>query len=221
MAYVTSDAVLGVGTGNTVRHFIQTLQSESDWMRPQAAVATSLETKRSLKSAGIQVIDLEDIKQRLSIYVDGADEIDRLGRAIKGGGGAHVEEKRVARSSQAWICIIDESKLVEQLGTNAPIPLEVIPGLVANVLTAVTLMGGSATVRAAQVADSGNPLVDVSGLSLSNPLWTEDALEAIPGVIACGVFAHRRADVILVGRADGSVLTLKITAITPNICHPD
>ena len=215
LAYVTPSMVLGVGSGSTVAHFIRALGEYAG--RPSRAVATSADTEARLRSAGIATIPLEASDTPLALYVDGADEIDRDGRAIKGGGGAHTQEKRVARASKTWVCIIDQHKLVDRIGQCAAVPLEIDADSFAPVAAAVAALGGTATLRVRnRLADSGNPLVDVRGLSLSDALGMERVLEAIPGVIACGIFAQRRADVILVGRADGTVETLVTGASHPS-----
>lgn len=206
LAYVEPGALLGVGSGSTVAHFIDALAGSA--VRPAAAVAASRDTEEALVRAGITVIALDDAERPLSVYVDGADEVERSGRAIKGGGGAHAREKLIAKASSTWVCIVDESKLVERLGESAPVPLEVVPELLPTVLVSVATLGGEPRLCEGRLADSGDPLVDVHGLDLADPVAVEDALEAIPGVVACGVFARRRADVVLVGRADGSVETI-------------
>lgn len=210
LAYVTPGSVLGVGTGSTVAHFIEVLSTSTH--RPSAAVATSCDTETRLRDVGIGIIELEELDTPLWLYVDGADEVDGGGHAIKGAGGAHAREKRVARASDAWVCIIDDSKLVDRLGSRARVPLEVEPQALAGVQAAVVSLGGRPRLRAGQLADSGNLLVDVSDLDLSDPCGMEDRLEAIPGVVACGIFAHRRVDVILAGRSDGSVATIVLGA---------
>jgi ribose 5-phosphate isomerase A len=206
IAYIPPGAVIGVGTGSTVTYFIDAIGESGAGVT--RAVATSIDTEQRLRRVGISLVALEDADKPLALYVDGADEIDFLGRAIKGGGGAHTREKRVASASTAWVCIVDDGKPVDHLGIRAPVPLEVESTALTEVVAAVTALGGSPELRARILTDSGNPLVDVHGLDLFDPLRMEDALEAIPGVIACGIFARRRADVILVGREDGSVLTL-------------
>ena len=203
LAYLRDQTTIGVGTGSTVAYFIDAVGSSR-----VNAVPTSADTEQRLRRVGITPIALEDAERPLALYVDGADEIDRLGRAIKGGGGAHVREKRVAQSSQEWVCIVDEGKLVERLGRRAPVPLEVAAASLAEASVAIALLGGVPRLRAGIPADSGNLLMDICGLDLSDPEHMEDALETIPGVVACGIFAHRRADVILVGREDGSVSTI-------------
>ncbi|MDP2234743.1 MAG: ribose-5-phosphate isomerase RpiA [Actinomycetota bacterium] len=206
LAYLRPDTVIGVGTGSTVAHFIDALGAGGAGVT--RAVATSIDTEQRLLHIGISPIALEDAEKPFALYVDGADEVDFLGRAIKGGGGAHTREKRVAQASSRWVCVVDESKLVDRLGMRAPVPLEVESVTLAAVMAAVAALGGSPELRAGILTDSGNPLLDIHGLDLSDPRRVEDALEAIPGVVACGIFARRRADVILVGRKDGSVLAL-------------
>lgn len=206
LAYLRPDTVIGVGTGSTVAHFIDALSAGGAGVT--RAVATSTDTEQRLRRVGISPIALEDAERPLALYIDGADEIDFLGRAIKGRGGAHTREKRVAQASRTWVCIVDESKLVDRLGTRVPVPLEIEPAALAETLAAVTRLGGAPAPRGGSPTDSGNALVDVRNLDLSDPLHMEDALEVIPGVVACGIFARRRADVILVGRADGSVFSL-------------
>lgn len=205
LAYLRPETAIGVGTGSTVAHFVDALGTSD--AKLDCVVATSIDTERRLLHIGITPIPLEDAAKPLALYVDGADEIDRLGRAIKGGG-AHAREKRVAQASVIWVCVVDESKLVDRLGTRAPVPLEIDSNALAKASKAVAALGAKAVPRVGSLADSGNPLVDVHNLDLSDPLRMEDALDAIPGVVACGIFAHRPADVILVGRSDGTVPTL-------------
>lgn len=206
LTFITPNTFIGVGTGSTVAHFIDALGQIGT--AATHVVATSTDTERRLRDIGITPVGLGDAEKPLALYVDGADEIDHLGRAIKGGGGAHTREKRVASASTTWVCIVDEGKLVDHLGVLAPVPMEVEPTALADVVAAVTALGGAPELRTGILTDSGNPLLDVHGLDLSDPLRVEDALDAISGVVACGIFAHRRADVILVGREDGSVLRL-------------
>jgi ribose 5-phosphate isomerase A len=202
LEYVLPDAVLGVGTGSTVAFFIETLAENRRY--PLAVVATSRDTERRVRALGIRVVDLNELEYPIPVYVDGADEVDLRGYAIKGGGGAHAREKRVAMAADTWVCIVDSGKFVERIGRRAPVPLEVEPHLLQEVSAAVEALGGRPVVRDGWRADSGNLLVDVSALDLSEPLATENALEAIPGIVACGIFALRRADLIIVGQVDGS-----------------
>lgn len=200
--YVLPDAVLGVGTGSTVGFFIEALVESP--RRPAAVVATSRDTERRVQELGVPLLDLSEVEIPIPVYVDGADEVDSRGRAIKGGGGAHVREKQVATAAASWVCIVDSGKLVKRIGGLAPVPLEVEPHCLQSVRVAVEELGGRPVVREGGRADSGNLLVDVTELDLSEPLAMELALEAIPGVVACGIFARRRADLVIVGRANGS-----------------
>jgi ribose 5-phosphate isomerase A len=143
-------------------------------------------------------------ERRPSLYVDGADEIDMSGRAIKGGGAALTREKRLAAASHYWACIVDATKIVHAIG-DEPVPLEVAFEMVDSVSAAIAALGGKARAREGVLTDGGNPVLDAAGLSLEDPLEIEELLDAIPGVIGNGVFARRTADVILVGRAGGGV----------------
>lgn len=207
--YVTSDHVIGVGTGSTVAYFIAALGRRPQ--RPVAAVATSARTAMLLERAGIRVVTLGEL-DALAVYVDGADEIDSDGRMIKGAGGAHTAEKIVASAARMFVCIADESKSVAMLGVRAPLPLEVVPVAARVVAKRIAEMGGLAVLRHGMVTDSGNPLLDVTGLDFSDPVALELALDAIPGVIECGLFARRRADVALIGIRDGTTRTVKFRA---------
>jgi len=201
--FVHPGRILGVGTGSTVALFIEELGLSG--VRPSAAVSTSDATDALLREIDVGVAELDAVDEPIEVYVDGADEVDPHGRAIKGGGGAHTREKRVANASEAWICIVDDAKVVPHLGYRWAVPLEVEADRLQEVHDAVTALGGLPTLREGRVADSGNPLVDVSGLELDDPARMESRLEAIDGVVACGIFAHRRADVVIVGHADGTV----------------
>lgn len=205
--YVTPDMVLGVGTGTTMAHFLDALEEAA--VRPLSAVATSRATEMRLRLLRIPVVPLGEAEQPLPLYIDGADEIDRYGRAIKGAGGAHWREKLVAQAALVWVCIVDESKLVTQLGVRAPVPIEVEPSNLEDVQAGVRELGGRPVLRTSVVTDAGNPIVDAYDLDLADPAEVELDLDAIPGVLACGIFAHRRANVILVGKADGSTYTIE------------
>lgn len=205
--FVDSGSVLGVGSGSTVEHFIGEL-GRSD-RRPAFVVPTSLRSESLLRAIGLTVVELEASTGPIEVYVDGADEIDGFGRAIKGGGGAHTREKLVAGASKSWVCIVDESKVVPHLGVNAAVPLEVEAGAVGDVQASLLRWGVSSVVRREWDAHPDHALLDLRGLELSDPSETESRLEAMPGVVACGIFAHRTADLILVGHPDGSVVTLR------------
>lgn len=201
--FVEAEAIIGVGTGSTVAHFIDALASTVVPL-PQV-VSTSDSTDARLRQRGIAVVEIGAAVLPLGVYVDGADEIDRMGRAIKGGGGAHTREKAVARASQTWICIVDDTKVVSSLGSCSPVPIEVEAERLQAVREAIEGMGALVTVREPTPRRGDTLIADVHGLELQHPLDMERRLESITGVIACGIFAHRPADLILVGHVDGSV----------------
>jgi ribose 5-phosphate isomerase A len=200
--FVQPGMTIGVGTGSTADWFITLLSELPAARRPAAAVASSLVTAAALRAAGIRVLDPAAAPYPLPLYVDGADEVDPELRLIKGGGGAHTREKAVATASELFVCIVDESKLVDRLGA-APVPLEVVPWAAAFVAERVTALGGHPAARAGFLTDNDNIVVDVTGLELSDPEGLELELDAIPGVVACGIFARRRADLVLVGSVAG------------------
>jgi ribose 5-phosphate isomerase A len=204
LGWVAGAEVLGVGTGSTVDRFLDALADSP--VRPAAAVATSARTSRRLQELGIELVSLPEVGS-LPVYVDGADEVDVLGRMIKGAGGALTMEKIVASASMLLVCIVDETKFVDALGDGgAPIPMQVLTPARELVLDRMTGLGAQATVRPTP-AESGDLLIDVRGLDLADPTALEVGLDAIPGVVECGVFALRRADIVLIGGADGIVLT--------------
>ena len=208
LAYVKPDQLLGVGTGSTVSCFVEAMALRKVY--PSAAIPTSFETEKLLLEAGIEIIQLKELNQLIPVYIDSADYIDYSGQAIKGGGGAHNIEKQVASVSQNWVCIIDESKLVDNWKARYPIPLEIIPKEYEEVASQVSLMGGHLVQRSGGNADSGNLLAEIQDLDLTRDLkLLEKKIESIPGVVACGIFATRRADVILVGKSNGSVSPVK------------
>ena len=158
-------------------------------------------TAAALRHAGIRVVGLEDALP-LPIYVDGADEVDPELRLIKGGGCAHAREKVLASAAELFVCVVDETKLVERLGA-APVPLAVLPMAAAYVAERVRMLGGNPAARPGFMTDDCAAVLDVSGLDLTDPERLEAELEAIPVVVASGLFAHRRADVVLVGAPSG------------------
>jgi ribose 5-phosphate isomerase A len=151
---------------------------------------------------GVEVLEIGEL--RPSLYVDGADQIDMGGRAIKGGGAAQTREKAIATRSDYWVCVVDATKVVQSIGDHT-VPVEVEPGAIEPAIAAIAEMGGVARVREDVFTDAGNPMLDASDLDFGDPRALEDALDAIPGVVGNGVFAHRTADLILVGRSDGGV----------------
>jgi len=194
LAHVSEGTVVGVGTGSTVAHFIDGLAGR----RVAGAVASSEATAARLRARGIAVLDLNETGP-LPLYVDGADACDRRRRLVKGGGAALTREKIVAAASERFVCIIDPSKRVEQLG-EVPLPLEVIPmarALVARAIAATT--GGRPVWREGVVTDNGGWILDVHGLTITAPEELEAALNQIAGVVSVGLFARRPADLVIVG----------------------
>jgi ribose 5-phosphate isomerase A len=203
LKYVVPGEIVGVGTGSTVNHFIDALASMKDQIK--GAVSSSEASTVRLKALGIPVFDSNDV-ERLSVYIDGADEIDQQGHMVKGGGAALTREKIVAAQSQQFVCIADESKLVAALGA-FPLPVEVIPMATARVIRQFAAMGGVAAVRLKNgqplVTDNGQHIVDVKGLTIADPLAFETQVSQWPGVVTVGVFALQKAQVCLLGTSQG------------------
>ncbi len=204
LALVRPGSVVGVGTGSTAAYFIEGLPAT----RAAGAVSSSVDTTHRLLAAGMRVVGLEEIGGRVEMYVDGADQVDPLLRLIKGAGGAMAREKVVASAADRFVCIVDETKVVTALG-GVPLPVEVLPMARAYVQREIDALGGVVAERALFVTDNGNVVLDVDGLDLSDPEALESILEALPGVVGCGLFARRRADSALVGAADGTFAVLK------------
>lgn len=203
LQYVTPGEIVGVGTGSTVNKFIDALASMKEQIK--GAVSSSEASTERLKALGIPVFDSNEV-QSLSVYIDGADEIDHQGHMVKGGGAALTREKIVAAQSQRFVCIADESKLVQTLG-NFPLPVEIIPMAAARLSRQFAVMGGTATVRlkdgAPLVTDNGQHILDVRGLQITDPLAFETVVSQWPGVVTVGVFAHQKAAVCLLGTSSG------------------
>ena len=203
LKYVVPGEIVGVGTGSTVNHFIDALASMKDQIK--GAVSSSEASTLRLKALGIPVFDSNDV-ERLSVYIDGADEIDQQGHMVKGGGAALTREKIVAAQSQQFVCIADESKLVAALGA-FPLPVEVIPMATARVIRQFAAMGGVASVRLKNgqplVTDNGQHIVDVKGLTIADPVAFETQVSQWPGVVTVGVFALQKAQVCLLGTSQG------------------
>lgn len=191
--------IVGVGTGSTANFFIDELAKIKG--RFDGAVASSEATAQRLKGHGIAVYELNDVGE-LDVYVDGADEITAHLHMIKGGGGALTREKIVAACSRKFICLADQSKLVDVLG-QFPLPLEVIPMARSYVARKLVQLGGQPRLREGFTTDNGNVILDVVGLSIMNPVEMETQLNQIVGVVTNGLFALRPADVLLLGTADG------------------
>ena len=203
LKYVVPGEIVGVGTGSTVNKFIDALATIKDQIK--GAVSSSEASTVRLKALGIPVFDSNEVKS-LSVYIDGADEIDHQGHMVKGGGAALTREKIVAAQSKQFVCIADESKLVDALGA-FPLPIEVIPMATARVMRQFAAMGGTAAVRLKDgqplVTDNGQHIVDVKGLKITDPVAFETTVSQWPGVVTVGVFALQKAQVCLLGTAQG------------------
>lgn len=203
LQYVVPGEIVGVGTGSTVNKFIDSLALMKNQIK--GAVSSSLASTERLKAIGIPVFDSNDVTE-LSVYVDGADEIDHSGYMIKGGGAALTREKIIAAQSKKFICIADESKLVNALGV-FPLPVEVIPMAAQRLINQFNAMGGRASVRLKNgqplVTDNGQHILDVTGLAIKDPVRFETTVSQWPGVVTVGVFAFQKANVCLLGTSSG------------------
>jgi len=201
--FVQPGQVLGVGTGSTVDFFIDALAAAR--IEVPATVSSSERSTRRLRHHGFTVVDLNEVAD-IAVYVDGADEIDPGFAMIKGGGGALTREKIVAAVARQFVCIADASKLVSTLG-RFPLPVDVIPMARAYVARELARLGGRPVLREGFVTDNGNLILDVHGLTITDPAGLEARVTAIAGVVSCGLFAARGADVLLLGTPDGVRLT--------------
>jgi ribose 5-phosphate isomerase A len=203
LQYVTPGTIVGVGTGSTVNKFIDALATIKDQIK--GAVSSSEASTQRLKALGIEVFDSNTVPE-LAVYIDGADEIDGQGHMVKGGGAALTREKIVAAQSRKFVCIVDDSKLVAALG-KFPLPVEIIPMAAQRITAQFAAMGGAARLRmkgdAPLVTDNGQHILDVTGLSITDPLAFESQINQWPGVVTVGVFAHQKAHVCLMGTATG------------------
>lgn len=197
--FVLPGQVVGVGTGSTVDKFIDALAGMRE--RIAGAVSSSARSSERLRALGIRVLDANEVES-LPVYIDGADEIDPRGHMIKGGGAALTREKIVADLAERFVCIADASKQVPVLGRFA-LPVEVIEMARERIVRRFAAIGGRAVLRAGVVTDNGHPLLDVHGLSITDPPALETEINQWPGVVACGIFARHRARVALIGGADG------------------
>lgn len=199
MDYIQIDDVIGVGTGSTANYFIDALASIKS--KIDGAVASSEASAERLKSHGIRVLDLNATGQ-LPVYVDGADEATQQRALIKGGGGALTREKIVANASTKFVCIADDSKLVDTLGT-FPLPVEVIPMARSSVARELVKLGGVPELREDFITDNGNIILDVHSLEIIEPIKMEMQISSLAGVVTVGIFAIRPADVLLLGSDNG------------------
>lgn len=199
LEYVEPGMIVGIGTGSTANYFIDALAGIKG--KIDGTVASSVASEERLKSHGIPVMDFNTAGQ-LSLYVDGADESTKHLHLIKGGGGALTREKIVAAGSDKFVCIADESKLVPVLGA-FPLPIEVIPMARSLVAREIVKLGGTPELREGFITDNGNIILDVRNMEILNPVEMETTINQIAGVVTVGIFAHRGADVLILGGSDG------------------
>ena len=193
---LTSSMVVGIGTGSTVNCFIDELGESSHLFK--GAVSSSNSSSKLLESKGIEVFSLNDVNG-IDFYIDGADEVDKNNNLIKGGGAAHTREKIVAAAAKDFICIVDKSKLVDELGS-FPLPIEVIPESRSLVARKIVSLGGVPKLRVGTKTDQNNEILDVTGLDLSDPLEIEKKLNSIAGVVDNGVFSINKPTKVLVSK---------------------
>jgi ribose 5-phosphate isomerase A len=193
--FVEENGVIGVGTGSTVKYFIDALAKIKH--RIDGAISSSEQSSKLLRAHGIEILDLNAVGT-IPVYVDGADECDGGRHLIKGGGGALTREKIIAAASKKFVCIVDPHKCVDVLG-KFPLPVEVIPMARSYVAREIEQRGGTPVWRTGCITDNGNWILDVHGLSIMDPEKLESEWNQITGVVTVGLFAHRRADVVLVG----------------------
>jgi ribose 5-phosphate isomerase A len=203
--YIEEGMVLGIGTGSTVNQLIEVLKDRK--IQLKGAVSSSNQTAAALRTARIPELDLNS-EGDLDLYIDGADEATADGILIKGGGGALTREKVVAAASARFVCIVDDSKMVEVLGSTFPLPVEVIPMARSYVARELVKLGGQPVLRNG-VTDNGNVILDVHHLRIADPVAFEAAVDMIVGVVTVGLFARRRADVLLIA-GDAGVTTVNL-----------
>ena len=203
MQFITPDSIIGVGTGSTVKYFIDELAVNKHLIK--GVVSSSSASTEQLKSHAIPIYDCNEVSS-LDLYVDGADEINSHKQMIKGGGGALTREKIIAAMAKQFVCIVDESKWVDTLG-QFPLPIEVIPMARSFVGREIVKLKGDPAYRSGVVTDNGNIIIDVHHLSISTPLALEEKINAIPGVVTVGLFAHRAADIVITGTKKGAQIT--------------
>ena len=195
-------SVIGVGTGSTANHFIEGLRDVGTHI--EGAVASSESSASRLRDAGIEVLDL-NMTGDLPLYVDGADEANDALELIKGGGGALTREKIVAAASREFVCIVDQSKCVRELGM-FPLPIEVLPMGRSFVARQMVALGGDPELRENFMTDNNNYILDVYDLNIANPVEMENVINQIPGVVTVGLFANRPADILLSAQSDGEIV---------------
>ncbi|MCF6775843.1 ribose-5-phosphate isomerase RpiA [Thiotrichales bacterium 19X7-9] len=199
ITFIKPDITLGIGTGSTVKHFIEALVPIKH--KINQVVSSSEDTTEKLKAHGFYVSDLNSVDP-VDLYIDGADECNHQKMLIKGGGGALTREKILATAAKEFICIIDQSKYVDLLG-RFPLPIEVIPMARGLVARAIIQLGGQPVLRENFITDNGNIILDIHNLEMSEPKMTEAVLTQLTGVVCCGLFAHRTADTVLMATNQG------------------
>lgn len=204
MQFVEPGMIVGVGTGSTVRYFIEALAAMKHDL--EGAVSSSEASTALLKTCGLPVMEL-NVAGTLPLYVDGADEADEHKRLIKGGGGALTREKVIAAASEKFVCIIDETKQVDVLG-KFPLPIEVIPMARSYVAREMVKLGGQPELREGVTTDNGNVILDVYNLRIIDPVELEQTINQIPGVVTVGLFAKRKADQMIIAKSDGDIACL-------------
>jgi len=204
LEYVIVDEIVGVGTGSTVNHFIDVLAEIKH--KINGAVSSSVASTERMQGYGIQVFDLNEVNG-IEVYIDGADESDHYLNLIKGGGGALTREKIIAGASKKFVCIADESKLVDVMG-EFPLPVEVIPMARSFIARELVKLGGRPVWREGFVTDNGNDILDVHDLKIMEPVKLENELNKLPGIVTVGIFANRPADVLILGTQEGAKTVL-------------
>ncbi len=200
LEYVITDEIVGVGTGSTVNHFIDVLAEIKHKIK--GAVSSSEASTERMEGYGIKVYDLNQVNG-IEVYIDGADESDHYLNLIKGGGGALTREKIIAGASKKFVCIADESKLVDVMG-EFPLPIEVIPMARSFIAREIVKIGGRPVYREGFVTDNGNDILDVHDLRIMNAVKLENDLNKLPGIVTVGIFANRPADVLILGTPKGA-----------------
>ena len=204
MEYVVTDAIVGVGTGSTVNHFIDLLATIKN--KIEGAVSSSEASTERMKAHGIEVFDLNNVND-IPVYIDGADESDHYLNLIKGGGGALTREKIIAGASRKFVCIADETKLVDVMG-KFPLPVEVIPMARSYIARELVKLGGQPVWRENYITDNGNVILDVHNLEIMEPVKLENEINKMAGVVTVGLFANRPADVLILGTPEGAKTVL-------------
>jgi ribose 5-phosphate isomerase A len=193
---LSQEMVLGIGTGSTVNFFIEELEAHRNYFK--GAVSSSEASSKLLEEKKIEVFSLNDVNE-VAFYIDGADEVSPENFLIKGGGGAHTREKIVAAAAKEFICIVDQSKFVEALGS-FPLPIEVIPESRSMVARKIVSLGGNPVYRDGFITDQGNQIIDVHDIEIKQPLELEAKLNSIPGVVDNGIFAFNKPELVLASK---------------------